>query len=70
MKYLHQSPYTFLVAVNIMLPVDRDRHLPISEYSVLLFIQRLDPFDDLLILNLSVTRRKFQPFVICGSVYI
>ena len=65
MEYLHQSPDAFLVVMNVVLPIDRDRHLPISEYPVLLFIQHFDPFDNLLILNLPATWCTFQPFVIC-----
>ena len=54
MKDLHQSADTFLVVMNVVFPVDRDRHLPVSKYSVLFFIQNLYPFDDLLVLKLSV----------------
>ena len=70
MEYLHQSPNSFLIVMDVVLPIDRDRHLPISEYPVLFFIQRLDPFGNLLILNLSVAWRPFQPFVICRPVYM
>ena len=70
MEYLHQSPNSFLIVMDVVLTIDRDRHLPISEYPVLIFIQRLNPFGNLLILNLSVAWRPFQPFVIGRPVYM
>ena len=68
MKYLHQSPYTFLVVVNIMLPVDSNRHLPVSENPVLFFVQFFYPLNNLFVLKLSAAWFSMQPFVICTSV--